>query len=140
MTSIKFNNIDELFECLQPNEKETTQYLRQIIIECIPTVSEKLSYNVPYFYGQGPVCYLWPGSVFWGKKRSYEGVRMGFVQGKELIPELNYFSLEHRKNVRCRDFVGISDVNVDLVKLYLFDAFNIDNKRTFNKTGKNPLK
>ncbi|MBO6517628.1 MAG: DUF1801 domain-containing protein [Bacteroidia bacterium] len=133
MKTPKFKNLDEFLDYLPDDEKEVTLFLRQLILENVPNVREKLSYNVPYFYLNKSVCFLWPGSVLWGSKRQYNGVRFGFTHGHLLPKELDYFKIENRKYVVYRDFLTVKEIDIDLLKLYLFEAIEIDaqgSKRT----------
>ena len=58
----------------------------------------------------------------------YDGVRMGFTKGHLIQNDVNYFKQGKRKYVSIRDFKTVADIDVDLVKLYLFEAIEIDAK------------
>ncbi len=59
-TSIKIRSLSELFEVLPDNERVIVDVLRQIIIETLPlNCIEKISYNVPFFYGRRGICIVW---------------------------------------------------------------------------------
>lgn len=126
MQNVKFQSIAEFLAFLPPEELEVVEFLRQLIYDCIPDVSEKLSYNVPYFKRHKTICFLWPGSVLWGKKQTYTGVRFGFTQGHLLSDELGYLKLEGRKQVAWRDFQSIEEIDVELLQMYIYEAAVID--------------
>lgn len=126
MQNVKFQSVAEFLAFLPPEELEVVEFLRQLIYDCIPDVSEKLSYNVPYFKRHKTICFLWPGSVLWGKKQTYTGVRFGFTQGYLLSDELGYFKLEGRKQVAWRDFQNIEEIDVELLQMYIYEAATID--------------
>lgn len=126
MQNVKFQSVAEFLAFLPPEELEVVEFLRQLIYDCIPDVSEKLSYNVPYFKRHKTICFLWPGSVLWGKKQTYTGVRFGFTQGYLLSDELGYLKLEGRKQVAWRDFQSIQEIDVELLQMYLYEAAVID--------------
>lgn len=126
MQNVKFQSVAEFLAFLPPEELEVVEFLRQLIYDCIPDVSEKLSYNVPYFKRHKTICFLWPGSVLWGKKQTYTGVRFGFTQGHLLSDELGYFKLEGRKQVAWRDFQSIQEIDVELLQMYIYEAAMID--------------
>ena len=126
MQNVKFQSLEEFLAFLPPEELEVVEFLRQLIYDCISDVSEKLSYNVPYFKRHKTICFLWPGSVLWGKKQTYTGVRFGFTQGHLLSDELGYLKLEGRKQVAWRDFQSIEEIDVELLQMYIYEAAVID--------------
>lgn len=128
MQNVKFQSVAEFLAFLPPEELEVVEFLRQLIYDCIPDVSEKLSYNVPYFKRHKTICFLWPGSVLWGKKQTYTGVRFGFTQGHLLSDELGHFKLEGRKQVAWRDFQSIEEIDVELLQMYIYEAAVIDER------------
>ena len=51
----------EFWEWLPANERIITNVLQQIIIETLPKVcKEKLTYNVPFYYGKKRNCFNEP--------------------------------------------------------------------------------
>ena len=126
MQSVKFRNIDDFLEFLPQEELEIVEFLREIVYECVPDVKEKLSYNVPYFKRFYNICFIWPASVFWGSKKTYEGVRFGFTKGYLMQDEHDYLDKTNRKQVYMRDFKSIEEIDVQVLKSYLFEAVVID--------------
>lgn len=126
MQNVSFRDIDEFLEYLPPEEKKITLFLRQLVFTCIPNVKEKLSYNVPYYKRHKNICFIWPASVLWGTKGGNYGVRFGFTNGYLLSDELSYLEKEGRKQVYWRDFKSIKEIDVDVLKAYLFEAVEID--------------
>lgn len=126
MQNVNFHSIEEFLAFLPPEELEVVEFLRQLIYDCIPDVSERLSYNVPYFKRHKTICFLWPGSVLWGKKQTYTGVRLGFTQGHLLSDEIGYLNLEGRKQVAWRDFQSIEEIDVELLQMYIYEAVVVD--------------
>ena len=58
---MKIKNIVELFTLLPEEERIITDVLRQIILETLPGYcKEKISFNVPFFYGNKGICIVWP--------------------------------------------------------------------------------
>jgi len=135
MSKPKFRNVAHCIDSLPDDERVVTEYLRQLIVDLVPNCTEKLSYNVPFYSVNKTICFLWPGSVIWGQKRMYDGVRMGFTKGHLIQNDTQYFVQGDRKYVTMRDFKTIADIDVDVVKLYLFDAIEID-KQLSVKTPK----
>ena len=125
----KFPSLDAFYDFLPSNELQVAQILRQLIYDSVPICTEKLSYNVPFFYGQKSICFIWPGSVLWGKKKSYNGVRLGLTHGYLLDNSMEYFEQGNRKYVIHRDFLSPQDIDHDIVKAYLQQAAEIDGQR-----------
>lgn len=131
---IKFEGIDDFFYYITPEEKRIVNYLRGLIHECLPPYKEKLSYNVPYYYVNRRLCFIWPGSVPWGGFK--DGVMFGFCYGNLLADELGFFSTNVTKVIRYKIFHSVEEIIAceDVLKTYLFMAVEIDagfkNKKT----------
>lgn len=121
---IRFNNIDEFLDHLPEEELKIVTLLRRIIFDCIPDVKEKLSYNVPYYYVFSRICFIWPASVPWGNLT--EGVAIGFCRGSEFLDELNYLERDGRKQVYRRIFRRTNEIDVGILKSYIFEAIMLD--------------
>src|SRR4051794_19500286 len=62
------------------NERIILDVLRQIVREILPEYcKEKLSFNVPLFYGNRAICIIWPATIPGGGIK--EGVLFGFWHG-----------------------------------------------------------
>lgn len=126
MQSVKFGSISDFLDYLPPNELKITNQLRDLIWQTIPDVNEKLSYNVPYYSRKKGLCFIWPGSVFWGQKRSYEGVRLGFHNGNAMEDPFNWLDKEGRKQVAWHDFAQINVHDLETIRFYLMEAVRMD--------------
>ena len=126
MQNVKFRSVDEFLHFLPENESKIVNLLRQIILDTLPNCTEKLSYNVPFYKVNKNICFVWPSAVTWGNVKK-DGVRLGFTNGHLLTNENNYLVSENRKRVYCKDFFDVKEVEVDLIKQYLFEALLIDN-------------
>ncbi|MEO6220386.1 MAG: hypothetical protein ABIO81_08160, partial [Ginsengibacter sp.] len=61
---MKLITLVQLYEVLPENERIIVDVLRQIIIENLPPeCKEKISYSVPFFYGNRGICIIWPAAV-----------------------------------------------------------------------------
>ena len=124
---LNFGDIYDFLDYLPDNELKVVEFLRQIILDCIPNCSEKLAYNVPYFYKNSRICFIWPPSVPWGNIK-IKGVQLGFCNGHLLQDSINYLDKGTRKQVYWKEFNHIKDIDTDLVKTYLFEAVAVDEK------------
>ena len=125
MQNVNFRNVEEFLDYLPDAERKIVDYLREIIIECIPECKEKLSYNVPYFSKHSRICFIWPVSVPWGNVKM-NGVQLGLCRGNLLQDDINYLEKGNRKQVYSKTFFKIEDIDVDLLRAYLFDAVEVD--------------
>lgn len=128
MQSVSFRDVNEFLAYLPAKELAVVELLRQVIFNCIPDVREHLSYNVPYYKRHRNICLIWPASILWGSKKSYTGVRFGFCNGNLLQDEINYLDKGNRKQVYWKDFNSVQDIDVDLLKAYLFEAVEVDDQ------------
>ena len=126
MQHVSFKSVEEFLDFLPEDELKITEILRELITNCIPDVTEKLSYNVPYYKRKRNICFLWPASILWGKKKSYEGVRFGFVNGHLLNDDINYLHKGDRKQVYWKDFTTVTKTDLEILKTYLLDAVILD--------------
>lgn len=126
MQNVSFRDLDDFFEFLPADELKVVEALRNLVLNCLPLCTEKLSYQVPFYKINKNICFIWPGSVYWGKNKSYNGVVFGFTYGSKLTDEINYFEKGERKFVTMKRFEKISDINFDLLRAMLFEAALID--------------
>jgi hypothetical protein len=101
------------------------EHLRALIYQAIPDISEKLAYNVPFFKRQSNICFIWPPSIPWGKK-TYPFVRLGFTKGYLISDELGFLEKGQRKQVYCKDFTSVEEIDETLILTYLTKAMVID--------------
>jgi hypothetical protein len=132
MQNVKFDSVVELLDFLPEDELKITLYLRQLIMDCVPDVEEKLSYNVPFYRRNAGIFFIWPGSVSWGKV-VHPGVRFGFQQGYLLDDEIGYLDRGGRKQVFWRDYLSLESIDVELLRAYLFAAVEVDDGKAKRK-------
>ena len=137
MQSVKFTSIDEFLEFLPDDERKIVDFLRRIALDCIPGCQEKLAYNVPYYGRRTNICFIWPASVLWGKQKTYEGVRFGFVNGYLMQDETGFLDKGGRKQVYWKDFTSVKEVDVHFLKAYIYEAVLIDEEIAAKKKTKN---
>lgn len=122
---IKFRSMIEFWEWLPEKERILTDVLRQIILEQLPTkCREKLTYNVPFYYGKKRICLIWPASVPWGGFK--KGVFLGFCQGDKLKDPDNYLEHGTNKKIYYRIFHSEEEINVPVISALLREAVAID--------------
>ncbi len=120
---IKFSSLDECLESIPEHELKIVKALRKIIFNCIPDVEEKLSYNAPFYKRNGNICFIWPGSIPWGKTK--EGVQLGFSKGY-LLSDDGYLEKGTRKQVFWKTFYSIKEIDSDKISALLYEAVLLD--------------
>lgn len=133
LQSVHFRSIDEFLDFLPEKELVVVELLRKIVLNCLPNCIEKLSYNVPYYSIHKRICFIWPASITWGNKVTYTGVRFGFAYGYLMHDDHNYLNKGNRKQVYWRDFITIKDIDIELLKSYIFEAALIDEQHQKSK-------
>jgi hypothetical protein len=136
MQNVNFKNVDQLLEFLPEDELKIFELLRKIVFSCIPDIEEKISYNVPFYKRHYNICYIWPPSVQWGNVK-YRGVQFGFNKGYLMQDEINWLEKGNRKQVFWKTFHSVKDIDIDLVKAYLFEAVLVDEEISKKKMRKN---
>jgi hypothetical protein len=122
----KFKSVEEFLESLSGDELKIVTRLRAIIFECAPEISEKLSYNVPFYKMRKGLFFIWPSSIKWGKENSWTGVRFGFQKGYMLNDELNYLEKGNRKFVYYKTFHSVKEIDAHTLKSYIYAALITD--------------
>lgn len=126
MQNVSFKDIDDFLDFLSGEELKIVKVLRATIFNLIPHIDEKLSYNVPFYKKNKGMFFIWPASVLWGRKQTYEGVRLGFQQGTLMNDELNYLDRGNRKQVYYKTYKNVEEIDLDILKTYIFEAVFID--------------
>ena len=122
---IKTRSLLQLMESLPEDERIMVDVLRQIIIESLPkTCKEKISFNVPFFYGRKGICIIWPASIPRGGIK--EGVLLGFWQGNKLNDEDHYLIRGSNKKIFYRIYKSFDDIDVESIVKLLTEAVRVD--------------
>ena len=121
---VDFKNIGEFLDYLPEDERKIVDQLRELVLNSIPSVKEKLVYNVPFYYLNKRICFIWPGAVQWGtSKRS--GVNLGFCKA-HLLTNPSYLEKGDRKEIYLKTFYSADEINEERIRELLFEAVLID--------------
>jgi hypothetical protein len=124
-SSTKIKSVLQLFEVLPEEERIMVDVLRQIILEYLPiTCKEKISFNVPFFFGKKGICIIWPATIPRGGIK--EGVLLGFWYGNKLIDEDNYLTHGSNKQIFYKIFKTAEEIDEDAIVKLLKEATRID--------------
>ncbi len=123
---LKIKSIVELYGMLPGEERIIVDVLRQIITENIPaSFKEKISYNVPFFYGKKGICIIWPSTIPGGGIK--KGVLLGFWYGCRLKDTDYYLTHGTNKQIFYKIFYTPEDINEKAIARLLKEAVQLDN-------------
>jgi hypothetical protein len=121
----KIRSLVQLYELLPENERVITDILRHLIRANLPgTCKEKISYNVPFFYGRKGICLIWPASVPRGGIT--KGVLLGFWYGNKLKDVHNYLIRGTNKQIFYKIFHRPEEIKAKPIVRLLKEAIRID--------------
>lgn len=124
-SSLKIKSIVQLYEMLPENERIIVDVLRQIVYENLPDYcKEKISYNVPFFYGKKGICIIWPATVPRGGIK--QGVLFGFWYGNRLIDADNYLTHGTNKQIFYKIFKSPEEIEETSIIKLLKEAVRVD--------------
>lgn len=124
-TSFKIHSLPELYEHVPENEWLIVDVLRQIIHGNLPAYcKEKISYNVPFFYGKKGICIVWPSTVPRGGIKT--GVLLGYWYGCRLKDVDQYLSHGSNKQIFYKIFQNVEEVDERAVVKLLNEAVKLD--------------
>lgn len=122
---MKIHSLLDLYDIIHPEEKIIVDVLRQIINENTPEyIREKISYNVPYFYGNKGLCIIWPASIPRGGIR--KGVLLGFWNGNKLKDEDHYLVHGTNKKIYYKIFRRVDDIDQNAIIKLLREAISVE--------------
>jgi hypothetical protein len=126
-TSGKIKSMLQLYEILPDDERIIVDILRQIIIEHLPaTFKEKISFNVPFFYGKKGICIIWPSAIPRGGIK--KGVLLGFWYGNKLKDAGNYLTHGTNKQIFYKVYYSADDIKETPIVKLLKEAVELDSR------------
>lgn len=126
----RFASVAALLDFLPADERALTERLRELIISEVPELTERLSFNVPFYKAYRDVCFIWPASVLWGKTKTYEGVRFGLSYGSLVAGCEPYLQRGERKQVCWRDLHRLTSADERMIRTLLRAAYDVDRERS----------
>src|SRR6476469_5420470 len=125
MSSLKIKSLLQLYELLPEQERIIVDVLRQIITGNLASYcKEKISYNVPFFYGKKGICIVWPSTVPRGGIK--KGVLLGFWYGNKLPDTDNYLTHGSNKQIFYKIFLTPEEIDVEAIVKLLKEAIIVD--------------
>lgn len=94
----KIRTLEMLYSILPEDQLIITDVLREIIIQALPPYcKEKISFQVPYFYGHKGICIVWPATIPRGGIK--KGVLLGLWYGCMLKDRYRYLTQGTNKQI-----------------------------------------
>ena len=125
MQSVDFRTVGDVLDFLPEEQAEIFMRLRDLVLECVPDVEERLSFNVPFYRRYRGICFIWPGAIAWGSK-TWPGVEFGFNYGNLLTDAAGWLDKGQRKQVYVKRFYSLREIPEDLLRAYLLEAVEVD--------------
>lgn len=122
---LKFQSLVEFWEYLPEDERTMVDILRQVVLETLPAgFKEKLTNNVPYYFGKKRICMIWPGAVPCGGIK--KGVLFGFSYGNRLEDASNYLTHGTNKRIFYKIYKSVDQIEIPPVISLLKEAIDLD--------------
>lgn len=121
---IQYFNSAELINHLHGEEKLITLLLRDLVLEILPGVKEKMAYNVPFYSMNKRICYIWPSKIPWGGVK--QGVHLGFCYGSQIEDKDGILIAGTRKMIRTLHFNKVEDIDPQMIISFLKQAAEND--------------
>lgn len=115
--------LEHFYASVTKSEMEIIFKLKEIL-NFFPTLEERISYSVLYYFQNSRVCYIWPSSIKHGPKL---GVQFGFCNGYLLEDPNQILERENRKQVFCLNYKSPQDIDPKVIRSFLQNAIEVDN-------------
>ena len=123
---MKIESYIDLFAILPEEERIIVDVLREIVRESLPSYcSEKISYNVPFFYGNRGICIIWPSTIPRGGIK--KGVLLGFWYGNRLNDIDNFLTHGTNKQIFYKIYLTPEQIDDKPIRKLLTEAILFDN-------------
>lgn len=130
----KIESLIQLYDVLPENERIITDVLRQIIRQTLPKdCREKISFNVPYFYGNKGICIIWPAEIPGGGIK--KGVLLGFWYGNRLDDVDHYLTHGTNKQIFYKIYQTAEEIDELAIVKLLNEAVRVDRLSGKTKAG-----
>ena len=121
----KIKSILQLYDAIPEHERIIVDVLRAIITEQLPAYcKEKISYQVPFFYGNKGICIIWPSAIPRGGIK--KGVLLGFWYGNKLADTDNYLTHGTNTQIFYKIYNDVEEINVKAVVKLLKEAMKLE--------------
>jgi len=121
----KIRSLLQLYDAIPEHERIIVDVLRAIVAEQLPAYcKEKISYQVPFFYGNKGICIIWPSAIPRGGIK--KGVLFGFWYGNKLADADHYLTHGTNKQIFYKIYYDVEEIDVKAVVKLLKEAVKLD--------------
>lgn len=121
----KIRSILQLYDAIPEHQRIIVDVLRAIVADHLPAYcKEKISYQVPFFYGNKGICIIWPSAIPRGGIK--KGVLLGFWHGNKLTDADHYLTHGTNKQIFYKIYYDVEEIDVKAVVKLLKEAVKLD--------------
>lgn len=117
----KYQTVDEYILSQDESTRILIFFLRDIILSTSIEITERLSFNCPFYYYKGMLCY-----ISLEKKRVY----IGFCRGALLKNKYPVLEKNNRKLIASVAYKNPEEVDVAVIQSILKDSMELNNNKT----------
>ena len=105
--------VDEYIEGLPDERRELAGLLRDLIIENVPGIEERLSFKIPFYHYFGMFMYL---------NNTKEGIDVAFCRGKDLLDAFPQLELKLRATIATVTVTSKKDISALGIRELIINA------------------
>lgn len=94
-------SVDEYIESLPDERREICEIVRELILENVPGIIEKLSFKIPFYHYFGMFMYI---------NNTKEGIDVAFCRGKDLLKEFPQLNIKNRATIATITIQNKNDI------------------------------
>ena len=94
-------SVDEYIESLPDERREICEIVRELILENVPGIIEKLSFKIPFYHYFGMFMYI---------NNTKEGIDVAFCRGKDLLEEFPQLNIKNRATIATVTIQNKNDI------------------------------
>ena len=117
----KYQTVDEYILAQDASTRILIFLLRDIILSTSTEITERLSFNCPFYHYKGMLCYI---SI--EKKTVY----IGFCRGSFLKNKYPFLEIKNRKLIASVSYKDLEDVDAEVIQSILKDSMELNSKKT----------
>ncbi len=118
--------VERWLENLLPEQYAIATICREMIWECVPQVTEKFSFGLPFYHYHGMFCYI---------RSVGHGIMIGFCRGKDLLLAFPQLEQGERKIVAGITLHTLVDVEALAIKQLIAGAALWQQEAAIQKIG-----
>ncbi len=94
-------SVDEYIESLPDERREICEIVRELILENVLGITEKVSFKIPFYHYFGMFMYI---------NNTKEGIDVAFCRGKDLLEEFPQLNIKNRATIATVTIQNKNDI------------------------------